>query len=886
MSASPLLLSASRPFRDSIRCMRQLNYKGYSGRRKKTMTSVLEYREKPKYPTLEASAGNKGLPVEHFETDQFTPVDEFQYMKEKNYPFFNKITHRQPAPYIIDRSLPSAQINKNIYPIFPDNKSADAWPGIREATRARRLLPVPVSMTGLGLDDGQTAKYWTVKISNMIEKLEREIAHQDSDNLLENVTPAVRLLLDAEDSSELSLSRDHRELLKFYQEAKAKSLEPVIEEETPLVFPLALTTKIREQIDEEIILMQQQDQSLLDQEYSEYQKHRKVLEYFAKGLSTTHHLDNKDEFDSELEGWRDSFWRRSYGTPDPNVPVSKIPCGGCGALMHCVDPGLPGYLPSEKFTAMTNSDKKRSSCQRCEFLEHFNVSIDVTVPPDEYPAIISKIRENKSIVIMMVDMLDFPCSMWPDMMTIFGKNRKVFVVGNKVDLLPQDDRYHIDRMVNTLKKSLSHAGVHHTKNTFITNCCLISAKTGYGVEELISRLYASWNGQEDIYLIGCTNVGKSTLFNTLLQSDLCAVRENDLIQRATTSLWPGTTLSILKFPIFKMQGWQKEKRRKRLKKIEEWQLQETEFRKTLYRQTGHHVVPQILDRVGMTFRTEVPFTLSSSHPLAKKGAIQAPFNEFDDTYKHCRYFFDTPGTVYKEQILALLTTDELLKTIPRQLITPRVFSLQPYQTLFLAGLGRIDLIHSRQNVLLTVFASKYLPIHVTYTQEASRFYNMFLGSELLGVPIGSQERLRHFPPLVPKEIDLKGITWTESCADIVLSSAGWVSVTMGEAEECVLKAYTPAGKGIFVRQPSLLPFAVRMRGRRIVGTPCYETKVLTVNDFDEEQFPSVKKNIDVKEGDNEMYSYKAYQSRDFVGKIKNDYGWHEVRQKELEDIIK
>lgn len=55
----------------------------------------------------------------------------------------------------------------------------------------------------------------------------------------------------------------------------------------------------------------------------------------------------------------------------------------------------------------------------------------------------------------------------------------------------------------------------------------------------------------DVYLIGCTNAGKSTLFNTLLQSDFCKSQAVDLIQRATTSPWPGTTLNLLKFPILR-----------------------------------------------------------------------------------------------------------------------------------------------------------------------------------------------------------------------------------------------------------------------------------------------------------------------------------------------
>jgi ribosome biogenesis GTPase A len=54
----------------------------------------------------------------------------------------------------------------------------------------------------------------------------------------------------------------------------------------------------------------------------------------------------------------------------------------------------------------------------------------------------------------------------------------------------------------------------------------------------------------DVYILGCTNVGKSTLFNALLQSDYCKVQAVDLIQRATTSLWPGTTISLLKVTIY------------------------------------------------------------------------------------------------------------------------------------------------------------------------------------------------------------------------------------------------------------------------------------------------------------------------------------------------
>lgn len=35
------------------------------------------------------------------------------------------------------------------------------------------------------------------------------------------------------------------------------------------------------------------------------------------------------------EEYDDHDWKLNYGTSDPNVPVSQVPCGGCGALLHC-----------------------------------------------------------------------------------------------------------------------------------------------------------------------------------------------------------------------------------------------------------------------------------------------------------------------------------------------------------------------------------------------------------------------------------------------------------------------------------------------------------------------------------------------------------------------
>lgn len=50
---------------------------------------------------------------------------------------------------------------------------------------------------------------------------------------------------------------------------------------------------------------------------------------------------------------------------------------------------------------------------------------------------------------------------------------------------------------------------------------------------------------------------------------------------------------------------------------------------------------------------------------------------------------------------------------------------------------------------------------------------------------------------------------------------GWIAITPGPDVKCKLQAWTPEGRGIHVREPSLLPYAVNLRGKKIRGSPAY-----------------------------------------------------------------
>lgn len=112
-----------------------------------------------------------------------------------------------------------------------------------------------------------------------------------------------------------------------------------------------------------------------------------------------------------------------------------------------------------------------------------------------------------------------------------------------MDLLPQDGKDFFENVRKSVRDCFIGAGFDATSIKYVA---LVSAKTGFGVENLITQIHTKWNCQGDIYLVGCTNVGKSSLFNALIQSDLCKVQAVDIMQRATVSHWPGTTLNLLK----------------------------------------------------------------------------------------------------------------------------------------------------------------------------------------------------------------------------------------------------------------------------------------------------------------------------------------------------
>lgn len=348
-----------------------------------------------------------------------------------------------------------------------------------------------------------------------------------------------------------------------------------------------------------------------------------------------------DESDEDLES--------TYGTPDITVPVSDTPCGGCGALLHCKDSSIPGYVPSQLFNGLNRKQLKTINCQRCHFLINYNTAINVTVTSQDYINIISTIKDKFALAIVLVDLLDFPCSIFSGLNEVLGPKRPIFIVGNKIDLIPKDQPDSLNHIKRCLKREAVKMGFDER---YIKYVSLISATTGYGVEELITQLHNVWKYKGDVYLIGCTNVGKSSLFNALLRSDYCKVEASDLVQRATTCPWPGTTLRMLKFPILKPSDFRLFVRTKRLQHEFKMKIAENQLRKEQAQKTKQSKHATLIGHIGRTFEKEKEdFTdpAVSSHDGGFSGGILT-LNEKSEKYAMSKWCYDTPGVIQQDQV--------------------------------------------------------------------------------------------------------------------------------------------------------------------------------------------------------------------------------------------
>ncbi|MBU9713374.1 ribosome biogenesis GTPase YqeH [Evansella tamaricis] len=205
-----------------------------------------------------------------------------------------------------------------------------------------------------------------------------------------------------------------------------------------------------------------------------------------------------------------------------------IMCSGCGIKIQTDEKDKIGYTPKSAL------ERDVIICQRCFRLKHYNEVQDVSLTDDDFLKILNELGKKDALIVKVIDIFDFDGSWLSGLPRFVGKN-PILLVGNKVDLLPKSVKR--AKVIQWMKRVSKEYGLKPT------DVHLMSAESGEGVLET-ANLIEQYRKDRDVYVVGCTNVGKSTFINRLLKE--FGADDEFLI---TTSNIPGTTLDMIDVPL-------------------------------------------------------------------------------------------------------------------------------------------------------------------------------------------------------------------------------------------------------------------------------------------------------------------------------------------------
>lgn len=207
---------------------------------------------------------------------------------------------------------------------------------------------------------------------------------------------------------------------------------------------------------------------------------------------------------------------------------SIIRCFGCGCELQNHDPLQTGYTPK-----ILDGDGT-VLCQRCYRLQHYGENRDDAIAEPDYPNIFKNIIARKNLILYALDLFNFESSIIREVHP-YIKDNPILVVANKRDILPKaiDD----EKIKQFVYLRLKEEGIE-PQGIIVT-----SAYKNYNFDEIYEAGRALSN-KKDIFIIGASSVGKSSIINTFLKNYKNASRNV-----ITTSPYPGTTVATIRIPI-------------------------------------------------------------------------------------------------------------------------------------------------------------------------------------------------------------------------------------------------------------------------------------------------------------------------------------------------
>lgn len=185
-------------------------------------------------------------------------------------------------------------------------------------------------------------------------------------------------------------------------------------------------------------------------------------------------------------------------------------CIGCGSILQNTDSSKDGYV----------LDVNDKLCQRCFRIRYYNEYKNTIRDNNDYLKILDNINDD-DLVVYVTSLLDIR-------LDYIDSFKNVIVVLTKRDILPKSVKD--EKIIKYIKSKYKALEV-----------IVVSSIKNYNIDYLFNTL-KQYN-KNDIYVVGTTNGGKSTLINKFIKN----YSDNDVV--ITSSMYPSTTLDKIEINI-------------------------------------------------------------------------------------------------------------------------------------------------------------------------------------------------------------------------------------------------------------------------------------------------------------------------------------------------
>lgn len=189
-------------------------------------------------------------------------------------------------------------------------------------------------------------------------------------------------------------------------------------------------------------------------------------------------------------------------------------CLGCGSVLQSNDTTKEGYI----------ADLNKDLCERCFRIKNYGDYQSIVKDNDTFMSILQSINKTQDLVVLVVDLINIPRDI--DVINKYLLCDQILVL-TKRDLLP--------------KSVYDNNLIKYIQGNYC-NKIIISSEKNYHFDELLDMINLH-KKSKNVYVVGYTNAGKSTMINKLIYN------YSDLHQEITTSILPSTTLGTIEIKL-------------------------------------------------------------------------------------------------------------------------------------------------------------------------------------------------------------------------------------------------------------------------------------------------------------------------------------------------